>query len=265
MSVARQPAIWHRLGIQWRVIRALVLRETLTRYGRDNFGFAWLFLEPALFTLGVAAIWSAMQVTHGSSISIAAFALTGYSVLLAWRNVANRCIGAIEPNKALLYHANVTCLDVVLARALLEVCGATGSFLLLAAAFVAAGEAPPPEDIPFLVFAWTLLCWFSVALGLVIGACSELSPLVDRAWHVAVYLLFPASGAVFLVEWLPERLQSTLGLLPTVQLTEMVRDGYFGSRFASHYALPYVVGVNLALSCAGLAFTRRVAARVELG
>ena len=39
--------------IQLRVIWALLLRESLTRYGRHNIGFLWLFVEPMLFTLGV--------------------------------------------------------------------------------------------------------------------------------------------------------------------------------------------------------------------
>ncbi|MFN5779339.1 MAG: capsule polysaccharide export ABC transporter permease, partial [Novosphingobium sp.] len=36
--------------VQRRVIGALLLREMLTRYGRNNIGFLWLFVEPMLFT-----------------------------------------------------------------------------------------------------------------------------------------------------------------------------------------------------------------------
>ena len=34
------------LRTQLRVTHALILRELLTRYGRHNGGFLWIFLEP---------------------------------------------------------------------------------------------------------------------------------------------------------------------------------------------------------------------------
>ena len=76
------------------MIWALLLREILTRYGRHNIGFLWLFVEPMLFTLGVAALWTARAV-HGSDLPIVAFAITGYSSVLLWRNMPCAAIGAI--------------------------------------------------------------------------------------------------------------------------------------------------------------------------
>ena len=51
----------------------------LTRFGRHNIGFLWLFAEPMLFTLGVTALWTAAKSVHGSDMPIVAFAITGYS------------------------------------------------------------------------------------------------------------------------------------------------------------------------------------------
>ena len=76
------------------------MRELLTRYGRNNIGFLWLFLEPMLFTLAITIFWAATRSIHGSAIPITAFALTGYSSVLLWRNMVGRCINAIETNKA---------------------------------------------------------------------------------------------------------------------------------------------------------------------
>src|SRR5438105_13859971 len=93
-----QDSSW---AITRRVIGALVLRELLTRYGRNNIGFLWLFVEPMLFTLVITAFWAATRTIHGSDIPIVAFALTGYSSLIMWRNMANRSIGALQSNKPL--------------------------------------------------------------------------------------------------------------------------------------------------------------------
>src|SRR5215217_5632277 len=88
-------------AIEWRVVHALLMREVLTRFGRHNIGFLWLFVEPMLFTLGVTALWTLAKQLHGSNLPIAAFALTGYSAVLLWRNMPSRTIGAVEPNLAL--------------------------------------------------------------------------------------------------------------------------------------------------------------------
>ena len=64
-------------AIQRRVIGALLMREVITRYGRHNVGVLWLVLEPLAFTIGVAALWTATGMGHGSSIPIVAFAITG--------------------------------------------------------------------------------------------------------------------------------------------------------------------------------------------
>src|SRR5512136_516731 len=106
--------------IQLRVIGALLMREILTRYGRHNIGFLWLFVEPMLFTLGVTALWTLAKAHQVSRIPIVAFAITGYSSVLLWRNMPGRCVSAIEPNLALLYHRNVKIIDVFAARLILE-------------------------------------------------------------------------------------------------------------------------------------------------
>src|SRR5216684_8184356 len=112
MSTESAPSLLHSLGIQRRVLHALLMREIITRFGRENLGVLWLVAEPMLFTLGVATLWTAAGLRHGSAIPIVAFAVTGYSSVLMWRNSANRAGSAVANNKPLLFHRNVQILDV---------------------------------------------------------------------------------------------------------------------------------------------------------
>jgi capsular polysaccharide transport system permease protein len=57
MSTETAPSLLHSLGIQRRVLYALLMREIITRFGRENLGVLWLVAEPMLFTLGVATLW----------------------------------------------------------------------------------------------------------------------------------------------------------------------------------------------------------------
>lgn len=249
--------------IQKRVFGALLMREILTRYGRHNIGFLWLFAEPMIFTLGVTALWTIAGLHKISSLPIVAFAVTGYSSVLLWRSMPSRCISAIEPNLSLLFHRNVRITDVFSARIALELVGTTISFVGLILLFRGLEWLEFPEDVLLVASGWMMLAWFGAGLALFLGAVSADNELIEKLWHPAAYLLFPLSGAAFLVDSLPGVAQKYVLLLPMVHAVECLRDGYFGSKIVTHYNLAYMAAWNAALTIAGLLRIRAIADKVR--
>ena len=262
MAVSGANTLYRSWVIQRRVVHALLMREILTRFGRHNIGFLWLFAEPMMFTLGVTALWSATKAMHGSDLPISAFALTGYSSVLLWRNMPGRCIGAIEPNLSLMNHRNVKVIDVFLARLLLEGSGASISFAILSIVFISIGWVSPPENILQVLFGWMMLAWFGMSLALLLGSWSYEYEIIDKIWHPTQYLLFPLSGAAFMVDVLPKQAQDIILYLPMVHGVEYIREGYFGSRVHSHYDMPYMALFCSLLSLIALAKTRKISRTV---
>jgi capsular polysaccharide transport system permease protein len=250
------------LAIQTRVVGALVMREIITRYGRHNIGFMWVFVEPMMFTVGVLAVWTLVH-AHSTRLPLVPFVVTGYSTVLLWRNTINRCGNAVEPNRALLHHRNVRIVDLFIARLLLEVAGATISFMTLTTLLTLAGVMSPPEDLLECFVAWLSLAWFAMAFGLIVGSLTAAFDAVERIWHVMSYLFLPLSGAFFMVDWLPSHVQSLAILLPTVDCTELLREGFFGAAVHAHYDLPYVWVLNAALLVIALLCARRISVTVE--
>lgn len=254
--------LWSGLSTQRKVITALFIREMLTRFGRHNIGFLWLLVEPMLFTLGVTTLWYIADANHGSTLPIVAFALTGYSSVLLWRNMPSRCVGAIEPNQSLLYHRQVKLMDIYTARILLEAAGATMSFMILSIAYIALEWITPPEDVLLVVFAWLMLAWFGGALALLIGTIAFFSDPVEKLWHPLSYILLPLSGAAYLLDAMPAEAQKWLLYLPMVHGIEMLRDGYFGSKVNSIYDASYMALVSFVMTFLGLLMLRLVSRRV---
>jgi capsular polysaccharide transport system permease protein len=242
--------------IQSRVVFALLMREVLTRYGRHNIGFLWLFFEPMMFTLGITAMWNATM--HASQLPITAFAVTGYSTVLLWRNMPSRCIESVTTNLQLMYHRNVKVIDIFLSRLLLEAVGATISYTLLIVFFWYIGLMELPEDVLKVLGAWALLAWFGAALAILLGSLSERTELVDRIWHPLAYIIFPISGAAFMVDSLPPGFQDVVLWVPMVHGMELMREGYFGSQIRAHYDVSYLALVNLGLTFLGLQQSRLV-------
>lgn len=252
------------LTIHLRVVHALLLREIITRFGRHGLGVLWLILEPMLFTLGVAGLWYLADMHRVSNIPIIAFAITGYSSVLMWRNTASRCSKAIEPNLALMYHRNVKVLDILLSRVILEWVGSSASIIILTILFSSTGAMHWPANILTAILAWLLLAWFSLSLGLIIGALSERSDTLERTWHIITYLMFPLSGAVFMVHWLPDSAKELLLWVPMVHAVEMLRHGYFGNVVPTYENPIYLFTINIIMLLIGLALVRFIDRRMQL-
>lgn len=251
------------LAIQRRVIGALLMREIITRYGRHNIGFLWLFVEPAVFTFIITMIWYYTRVNRISSIPITALAVTGYSSILLWRNIVSRGKSAVSANNAVLYHRNVKVLDVFAARIILEIAGAVTSFIVLSILFNYIGWMKPPENMLKIILALFLLAWFGASLALIIGSLSERFDVVDRFWSPISYILFVLSGFAYLVEWLPPAGQKFVLLFPMVHGLELLRDGYFGSFFSARYDLAYTSMCCLCLTLLGLLLVKTAGRRID--
>ena len=244
------------LSIQKDVIGALLMREIITRYGRNNIGFLWLIVEPLLVTITIAAMWG----VRGKSISglnIYAFMLTGYPLMMMWRYAANRCMGAISANQGLLYHRNIRVFDVYFSRVLLEVLGASASLIVLIIGFYAFGLIPAPANLLYMAVAWILMAWFALGLGITVGVLSHVSDVFKRIWQAFSVVLIFASGAFYLVDALPQRAQQFVLLIPMVHGTEMLRHGYFGDQTYTHESIGYILISNLILMFIGMVLIQR--------
>jgi ABC-type polysaccharide/polyol phosphate export permease len=257
-----KTSFWESLAIHKRVIGALLMREILDRFGRHNIGFLWIFFEPMLFTLAVTTLWSTIRANHGTTVPVVAFAVTGYSSVLLWRNMPNRCCLAVQPNHTLMHHRNIKLIDIYMSRVVLEITGATCSFMVLSLFFTSIGWMSLPQYPLQVFFGWMMLAWFGVSLALFIGAVSERAEIAHILWHPTAYILFPLSGACFSVDVLPTEYQNFVLFLPMVHGVEIVRGGWFGSAYTAHFNVAYFASCNLILMLIGLTQVRAVSRKV---
>jgi len=101
-----------------------------------------------------------------------------------------------------------------------------------------------------------MLAWFGAGLAITLGALSHTYELVDKFWHPASYLLFPLSGAAYLVSALPVSFREIALYVPMVHCVEMIRDGYFGSKVQTIYDPSYVIVWCLGFSISALILVR---------
>lgn len=263
MKALHETSFKESLMIQMRVIGALLMREIITRYGRNNIGFLWLFIEPLMMTMFIVMMWKFARADQISSLNIVAFVLTGYPMAMMWRNASNRAIGAISGNMSLLYHRNVRVLDTILARVLLEVAGATIAQLAIMAVLLAMRWIEWPVDIFYMLLAWLLMALFALGLGLVICSIASKFDAFGKLWGTFSFIMLPLSGAFFFVSTLPQQAQEYVLWIPMVHGTEMFRQGYFGSSILTMENPWYLLLCDLVLLFIGLAMVAKFSKGVE--
>jgi capsular polysaccharide transport system permease protein len=243
--------------MQGRVIWALLLREMQTRYGRENIGFLWIVGEPILFCAGVAIVWTAIRPAHEHGLPMTAFVVTGYVPLTMWRHCIGRAVKAFESNGSLLFHRQVTPLDIILARVVMEVVGTLIAGGIVASGAIMIGAMDPPKDISLIYLGLAYHTFFCLGSALLIASLSERSEIIEKMMSVVTYLSLPLSGAFEMVSWIPEKYQWILLLSPSVQDLEMIRGGEFGPGSHPIYSISYTTW-SIGLMClVGLSLTLR--------
>ena len=107
---------------QVNVINALVFRETRTRFGQHQLGYAWALLEPALMILTFLAMFAIADRKTAGHLDTFGFLATGIVPYMLFTKSTVQVSQAINGNKGLLFYPQVKPLDVVFARIALEFC-----------------------------------------------------------------------------------------------------------------------------------------------
>jgi capsular polysaccharide transport system permease protein len=248
---------------QGTVIHALLLREMQTRFGRNQFGFLWLFLEPLMLAGAIATLKSTFEFGHSiPGVSMFVFALVSYLPYFTFRAIISRAPGTLRANMTLLYHSRVKMLDVVLARHLLEMAAVVTVMALIVVGVAIWGDQPP-SDIPTLLIGLVLLFLLAQGLGLLAAAVSAVSEVSERLIHPLVYLSLPLSGALVPLHSLDPAIRELLLWNPQANIHEMVREGFFGDLLPSYYHTGYVLFWVALFNLLGLAALRAVRPRLE--
>ena len=252
----------YQLRIQGRVIWALILREMITRYGREGIGVLWFIAEPAMFVVGVMLIFSQLH-SENAGLSVAEYLAVSYPTILLWRNGTTRIQKSLDINRTLLHHKPIRPIDIIYSRIILEFATATAAFIFLFLIFIAVGICQMPADLLTMILGYLLIVWFSFAFVMIMAALSELSEAIERTSHIILYLMLPFSGVFVAAYMVPQQLRDYLLLFPLVNAVEYFHHGYYGSRMLTYYHIEYTVVVILAMTFVGFILTQVAIKRVQ--
>jgi capsular polysaccharide transport system permease protein len=249
---------------QLRVIHALLLRETQTRFGRKRIGLIAMFIEPLLAAGALAALRSWFQFgPQVPGVSMFVFALVSYLPFFTFRSIVARAPGTLRSNIPLLYHSSIKLIDAVLARHALEMVAVIGVMTLIMFG-IAFWSGTSPNSVPMLLVGLVLILLLSHGVGLIVAAMAVLWPGVERVIQVVLFISLPLSGAFVAVQMLDPIIQQVLLWNPQVHMHEMVRHGVFGDKLLSHFDIGYAAFCVAVINLLGLASLRAAQPKIRL-
>ena len=216
------------ISTQIRVINALILRETKTRYGNYKIGFLWALIEPLVGVTVFVAIFANLRNDSPSGMPLVPFMLVGFVTYALFRDPWGCMQGAISNSRNLLTFPQVTTFDVIIARGLLEI---LVSFFvlgfLLYMAHLMGFEVRVERPLGVLLVC-LLLCVLGLGMGFLFASLEPLIPSIKQfGTQVMSRPLYFGSGLFFTVDTLPAAVRDFLLYNPVLHMIELVRGEFF--------------------------------------
>lgn len=254
----------HGAATQARVVFALALRETRTRFGKNQLGYLWALLEPLFWILTFYGMFRIADRGSPGGMELIPFLTTGIIPYELAMKTSDRVALSIDANKALLFYPHVQPLDLIFARAGLEVATLITVFVTIVGAHALIIQEAPEVDILRVAEGLGLAGMFGMALGTVFCSLNVISNVVERIKGPLMRPLFWASGLFFSADALPAHVRDILLYNPILHCVEITREGWFPQYHARHANPSYVVGWIVVLAFVGLTLERGVRRKVEL-
>jgi ABC-type polysaccharide/polyol phosphate export permease/Flp pilus assembly protein TadD len=258
------PGLLQRLQTQRRVIGALILRETRTRFADVRLGYAWALIEPILHIALLSVMFAVLM--HGRPPIGRHFFIFYYTGLIPYHMFVHTSSGmshAITGNAPLLELPPVTTFDVIAARGLLEMMTDVIVAVALLAAFGAIGVAQMPDDLWSVAMA-LLAC---AALGVGCGYVNAVLTVFFRSWEKAfnqlTRVLYFVSGIFYVPAMMPDWARDALAWNPVMQAVDWFRAGFFASYRPHWLDRPYLVAIAILALLCGLALERGLRRRLK--
>jgi capsular polysaccharide transport system permease protein len=224
------PGFTERLRTQLRIIHALIIRETRTRFGDSRLGYGWALLEPILHIGLLSAVFSLLM--HGRPPiggHFFIFYFTGLIPYLVFVHASTSMTHAVTGNAALLQLPPVKPFDVILARGVLEVVTDVVIAVILLAGFAALGIPALPDDLWNVATALIVTALLGCGVGFANAVVQTLFRSWDKLWNNTTRLLYFFSGIFYVPGMMPDWARDALSWNPVLQAIDWFRVGFFGT------------------------------------
>lgn len=244
------------LQIMIDTVFALMMRELKTRFGSKKLGYFWAIAEPAAQAAFMAILFSLIGRASLSGVSVALFMISGIMPFKFFSKLFPQLANAVSANKSLFTYRQVSPIDPLITRLIIEVVTYIIVFSALLAGMAWLDFEVEMQD--FLSFIVINIALILLGLGVGLILCISSTYWEDTAKLIAMIMtpMFFLSGIFFTATMVPQKYHYLLDWNPIFHVIELVRQAMFTSYTTPVGDLGYVAMCALIANATGLILYR---------
>jgi len=220
------------------VIKALLRREVVTRFGKYKLGVLWMLVDPLISVIILGVVLGPLLGRTSGEIPYAFFLLCGFMMLSALTGTINASLGAIGANQGLLVFRQVQPIDPFLARFIFELLSIIIAFFVFCFIGAWLGIVLSTDRLFSLLYCIIITWLTGCGIGLFLGVKSiQIKELEKIQQYLQRPLIF-VSGILYPTIIIPPDYCKILLMNPLVHTVEYSRKCLF-----PEYLIPE--GINL--------------------
>jgi len=257
--------MFERLGSQRRVIGALIIRETRTRFADAKLGYGWALIEPILHISLLSVTFAVLM--HGQPPIGTQFFIFYYTGLIPYHIFVHTSSGmshAITGNGPVLQLPPVTTFDVIAARGLLEIMTDVVVAVILLVGFGAVGLAAMPDDLWSPSIALLVTAAFGCGLGYLNAVLTVFFRSWDKVYGQVTRISYFISGIFYVPGMMPDWARDSLAWNPLLHAIDWFRAGFFASYQPHWLDRSYLVILAILSLVGGMGLERALRRRLSV-
>ncbi|MBB4105771.1 ABC transporter permease [Allorhizobium borbori] len=240
------------------VMQAVILRDVRTRFFNHGLGFLLVPIWPLahMFVLLMIYTFMGRKAPFGDSLRL--FFATGLLPCLTFMYVSRFMALSIVINRPMLAIPAVKVLDILFARAFLEIIAAFLMVFLTFIILLSLGDNPFPHDWEQATYAFLSTILLAIGLGVLVGVVTSMFTFFATIYALTLILVYMMSGTLFVVAALPAQAAYALSWNPVMHAVEWMRSSFYPTYNSPVLDKYYLLAFGLGALCCGLVLERSV-------
>lgn len=211
------------LKVMGAALHALMMRELQTRFGSFRLGYLWAPLEVLFQVLVFLLIFGIFIERAVPGMTYPMFLVVGMVPFRMFQKIGIRSLGAVEANRGLLMYRAVRHIDVIIARAFLELVIYFSTLVILLAGLAFFGSYISFANLHILLMCWVTFFMFSFGIALILMVVGFYGGEVGKVISIFMTILYFASGIMYPLNIIPEPYFSYVLYIPIIHNIELMR------------------------------------------
>ncbi len=241
---------------QYRVLKALVLRDLTTRNAQSRLGFAVSVALPIVTLIAMMLMFKLRGRMVPADFSLYVFVATGYPLWQCFLGMYNRVLNSASRSDPLLMFPQITQLDLIVSGVIVEFALNTMVFLILCTGVVVFTGAAMPADPAGVMLCYWSCGWIGLALGMVMCSVQRIAPLVVTFTNTFLRFGMWVSGVVFMVNRLPSWSWPYLKWNPILHAVEGARTLWNPTYHSAIFDPIMIFGIGFVMTICGMVLER---------